>query len=237
MHGKFPQILKDEKIGKEATALYNDAQKLLKKIIDEKWLFANGVIGFWEAVATAPDTITLYENGNEIKKLEFLRQQIKKAEGQPNLSLADFIKPCPSPQTTIQSLSPQTTKSPQTTMQVEDSTKAPSRREGVVSSTVGKDGAFGYEWADPSSYKLLKEFALTHRNKPTNAEDKLWKLVKTKKFEGYKFRRQHIIGNYIADLVCLDKRLIIEIDGLIHQLPDNKEADEESTLWLNKTGF
>ena len=57
MHGKFPQILNDEKIGKEATALYNDAQKLLKKIIDEKWLFANGVIGFWEAVATSPDTI------------------------------------------------------------------------------------------------------------------------------------------------------------------------------------
>ncbi|MEO8570048.1 MAG: methionine synthase [Ginsengibacter sp.] len=93
MHGKFPQILSDAKIGKEATKLYNDAKQLLKKIIDESWLTADGVIGFWEASASAPDTVTLYEKGNEILNLEFLRQQIKKAQGQPNISLADFIKP------------------------------------------------------------------------------------------------------------------------------------------------
>jgi 5-methyltetrahydrofolate--homocysteine methyltransferase len=101
MHGKFPRILNDEKIGKEATVLYNDAQKLLTKIIDEKWLFASGVVGFWEACSTAPDTVTVCEDGHEIKKLEFLRQQNKKAEGQPNLSLADFVKPGPSTQSTI----------------------------------------------------------------------------------------------------------------------------------------
>ena len=95
MHGKFPQILHDEKIGREATALYNDAQKLLKKIIDEKWLFANGIVGFWEAVATAPDTIEIKDGNNEIKKLESLRQQVKKAPGQFNMSLTDFIKPGP----------------------------------------------------------------------------------------------------------------------------------------------
>ncbi|MEO6188454.1 MAG: methionine synthase [Ginsengibacter sp.] len=93
MHGKFPQILKDEKIGKEATKLYDDARVLLKTIIDEKWLTANGVIGFWEANRTAPDTITLSENGNELEHLEFLRQQLKKAPGQANISLADFVKP------------------------------------------------------------------------------------------------------------------------------------------------
>ena len=97
MHGKFPQILSDEIIGKEATNLYNDAQKLLKQIIDEKWLTARGVIGFWEAEKTAPDTVEV-TNLNPIAigskiKLEFLRQQIKKAPGQPNLSLADFIRP------------------------------------------------------------------------------------------------------------------------------------------------
>ncbi len=92
MHGKFPQILKDEKIGKEASKLFNDAQQLLKKIIDEKWLTANGVIGFWEASRTAPDTVTLFKDGNEFERLEFLRQQLKKAEGQANMSLADFIK-------------------------------------------------------------------------------------------------------------------------------------------------
>ncbi len=91
MHGKFPQILKDGKIGKEATKLYNDAQLLLQKIIDEKWLTANGVIGFWKASRIAPDSVALYDNETEIEKLEFLRQQLKKAVGQPNLSLADFV--------------------------------------------------------------------------------------------------------------------------------------------------
>ena len=68
MHGKFPQILTDEKIGKEATKLYNDAQKLLKKIIDEKWLTAKGVVGFWEANATAADTIEVkYEMERNIQ--------------------------------------------------------------------------------------------------------------------------------------------------------------------------
>ncbi|MEP6597700.1 MAG: vitamin B12 dependent-methionine synthase activation domain-containing protein, partial [Ginsengibacter sp.] len=93
MHGKFPQILTDDKIGKEATKLFNDAKDLLKKIIEEKWLTAKGVIGFWQAGRTSPDTVCIYnDEGKEIKHLEFLRQQIKKVEGQPNLSLADFIK-------------------------------------------------------------------------------------------------------------------------------------------------
>jgi 5-methyltetrahydrofolate--homocysteine methyltransferase len=97
MHGKFPQILTDNKIGKEATKLFNDAKKLLQKIINEKWLTAKGVIGFWKAGRTAPDTISIHnDSGEEINRLEFLRQQIKKAEGQPNLSLADFIKQSPS---------------------------------------------------------------------------------------------------------------------------------------------
>ncbi len=110
LHGKFPQILSDEKVGVEATKLYNDAQALLKKIIEEKWLNAKGVIGFWQANSDGKDTITIAppppEGGNqdapsnspegggqETVQLEFLRQQIKKAEGQPNISLADFIKP------------------------------------------------------------------------------------------------------------------------------------------------
>jgi 5-methyltetrahydrofolate--homocysteine methyltransferase len=222
MHGKFPQILKDEKIGKEATALYDDAQKLLKKIIDEKWLFANGVIGFWDAAVTSPDTIEVKFKNEEIK-LECLRQQIKKAPGQLNLSLADFIKPgSPSPQIPEQS---------------EGSTEAPSRREGVVSSQTQAQAVFGYQWADPSTYPIIIEYAKKHRSQPTKAEEKLWELLKSKKLEGYKFRRQHIIGNYIADLVCLDKRFIVEIDGLIHQLPENKEADEVRTQWLTEQGF
>lgn len=90
MHGKFPQILTDEKIGKEATKLYNDAKSLLQKVIDEKWLAAEGVIGFWKAASNDKDTVRLFEEDVE---LEFLRQQSKKAGGQPNFSLADFIAP------------------------------------------------------------------------------------------------------------------------------------------------
>jgi 5-methyltetrahydrofolate--homocysteine methyltransferase len=92
MGGRFPQILSDEKIGKEATRLYNDAKALLQKIIDEKWLQAKGVIGFWPAASDGKDTVTIQQDSKKIN-LEFLRQQSKKVEGQPNFSLADFIKP------------------------------------------------------------------------------------------------------------------------------------------------
>ena len=95
LHGNFPQILTDEVVGKQATDLFNDAKKLLKQIIDENWLQAKGVIGFWEAERTAPDTVLINKNIG----LQFLRQQSKKATGQPNLSLADFVKPS-SPRTT-----------------------------------------------------------------------------------------------------------------------------------------
>ncbi len=92
MHGKFPAILSDEIIGTEASKLYNDAQQLLTKIIEEKWLHAKGVVGFWETIKTAPDTLEVKSTDSNIQ-LEFLRQQMKKAAGQPNLSLADFIHP------------------------------------------------------------------------------------------------------------------------------------------------
>ena len=92
MHGKFPSLLTDKIIGPEATNLYNDARKLLQQVIEEKWLSARGVIGFWPAARTSADTVEL-QTGSSAVKLEFLRQQIKKTAGQPNLSLADFISP------------------------------------------------------------------------------------------------------------------------------------------------
>ncbi|MBP6025326.1 MAG: methionine synthase [Ferruginibacter sp.] len=92
MHGKFPAILTDSIIGKEATTLYNDAQKLLQQIIDEKWLNAKGAIGFWPANKVTADSVDVLAD-KEVIKLQFLRQQIKKAAGQPNLSLADYIAP------------------------------------------------------------------------------------------------------------------------------------------------
>jgi len=96
LHGKFPDILSDQVVGAEATRLYNDAQALLNQVISEKWLKANAVLGFWKANSNGKDTVTLLreqEGAPETVNLEFLRQQIKKAEGQPNISLADFIAP------------------------------------------------------------------------------------------------------------------------------------------------
>src|SRR5690606_6086407 len=74
----------------------NDARELLRKIISEKWLTANAAIGFWPANSNGKDTasVLLQQDGpDEVVQLQFLRQQMKKAAGQPNLSLADFIAP------------------------------------------------------------------------------------------------------------------------------------------------
>jgi len=92
MPGRFPEVLTDKIFGTEATRLYNDAQNLVKKIVDEKWFSADGVIGFWPAVSNNRDTVTLQTATGEVR-LESLRQQMKKAVGQPSYSLADFIAP------------------------------------------------------------------------------------------------------------------------------------------------
>ncbi|MFN2456566.1 MAG: vitamin B12 dependent-methionine synthase activation domain-containing protein [Chitinophagaceae bacterium] len=95
MPGKYPEVLSDKIFGVEATRLFNDAKKLLAQVVKEKWFTADGVIGFWPAFSNDADTVILQTENGEIR-LEFLRQQIQKAIGQPNYSLADFIKPAPS---------------------------------------------------------------------------------------------------------------------------------------------
>jgi len=94
-----------------------------------------------------------------------------------------------------------------------------------------------YLRADPFVYGLLKDFVKEHRSKSTDAEKLLWEIVKGKKMAGFKFRRQHIISTYIADFVSLSEKLIIEVDGLHHQLPENKKSDDERTKELNMLGF
>ncbi len=93
-----------------------------------------------------------------------------------------------------------------------------------------------YLLADPFYYKQIKEYALKHRKSPTKAESLLWEKLRNRK-EGFKFRRQHIIDKYIADFVCLQKGVIIEIDGSIHQLPEISENDQVRTSRLIELGF
>lgn len=93
--GAFPAILDDEIVGKEAHKLYNEAQSLLRRIIDEKWLTAKAVIGLFPANSIGDD-IEVYADENRtevIATLHHLRQQLQKAPGLPNFCLSDFVAP------------------------------------------------------------------------------------------------------------------------------------------------
>ena len=109
--------------------------------------------------------------------------------------------------------------------------------QGGTSESDDTDGHYRYQTADPMMYGMLKEFVMKNRNNSTDAEIALWEHLKGKQLNNYKFRRQHIIGGYIADFVCLSKKLVVEVDGLIHQLPENKVNDAEQTAALNEFGF
>jgi 5-methyltetrahydrofolate--homocysteine methyltransferase len=96
LKGKYPKIFESTKYGKEAKNLFHDANCLLVEIIRDKSLTANGVLGLFPANSVEFDDIEIYTNENRegVKAiLHTLRQQIKKAQGQPNLALADFIAP------------------------------------------------------------------------------------------------------------------------------------------------
>lgn len=92
--GKYPRILTDEVVGEAATALFDDAQAMLSKLIDEKLIKARAVFGFWPANQVRDDDLEVYgEDGQPLATLHHLRQQTIKPEGKPNLSLADFVAP------------------------------------------------------------------------------------------------------------------------------------------------
>lgn len=108
-----------------------------------------------------------------------------------------------------------------------------SEREGGTSC-----GSGHYRWqtADPSIYQYLKDFARNNRKNPTEAEDALWQALRNKKI-GYKFRRQHSIGDFIVDFACLEKHLTIEVDGGYHNDKEQAEYDQYRTSILNDLGY
>jgi 5-methyltetrahydrofolate--homocysteine methyltransferase len=95
LRGKFPEILKDPVFGEEAGKLYNDARGMLDKIVSEKWLTANAVYGIYPANSIGDDIVLFTDESRKKELTRFinLRNQTKKEEGTPNLSLADFIAP------------------------------------------------------------------------------------------------------------------------------------------------
>ncbi len=99
LYGRYPGILKDEKVGEEARKLFKDAQTMLDEIVKNKSLQAAAVIGFFPASATATDDVTLFKDDDRkqsLTTLHFLRQQNKKAQNLPNFCLSDFVAPAAS---------------------------------------------------------------------------------------------------------------------------------------------
>ena len=93
MRGRYPAILDDEVVGKQARELFADARKLLERIVSEKLLTARGVYGFWPANSLGDD-VEIYRDDSRcevIARFHFLRQQMQKPAGQPNYCLADFV--------------------------------------------------------------------------------------------------------------------------------------------------
>lgn len=95
LHGRYPNILKDKVVGEEASSLFQDAQEMLDTIVEQSWLKAKAVYGLFPANSVGDD-IEIYEDESRENVLyvqRTLRQQTKKAKGQANLALADFIAP------------------------------------------------------------------------------------------------------------------------------------------------
>ena len=93
-----------------------------------------------------------------------------------------------------------------------------------------------FELADPFFYDMLKEYARENRRNQTEAEEFLWRQLKGNAL-GVKFKRQLIILNYIADFACLEKSLVIEVDGGYHFSHEQMELDAYRTEDLEKLGF
>jgi len=89
---------------------------------------------------------------------------------------------------------------------------------------------------DPISWNLLIDKAKEMRHEPTKAEDVLWECIRNRKID-YKIRRQHIVNGFIADFICIEKKVIIEVDGGIHETTEQKEHDKFRTEVLNNNGL
>ena len=104
----------------------------------------------------------------------------------------------------------------------------------------GEHASFAKTWgahtADSTQYDLLKENAKANRKNPTEAESAMWDILKGNNI-GYHFRRQHIILDYIVDFICLEKGLVIELDGGYHNDSEQKEYDERRKAHLQRLGY
>ncbi len=95
----------------------------------------------------------------------------------------------------------------------------------------------GYLNTSMDNYHFFKDFARQNRKNATEAEDKLWQEVRNRNIGGFKFRRQHPIAGFIPDFVCLEQKLIVEIDGEYRNEQEQKKYDAARTEWLKEHNY
>ncbi len=81
------------------------------------------------------------------------------------------------------------------------------------------------------------ERAKAMRKAPTSAEDKLWRMLRSRRYREAKFRRQHAIGSYVVDFACVSARVVVEVDGPSHADPEQVAFDAERTAFLERAGW
>jgi len=106
----------------------------------------------------------------------------------------------------------------------------------VLTNTSFQETKPGWQTANPLLWEKLKAWGWENRRTPTEAEEKLWQELRNHKI-GYKIRRQHTIESFIADFICIDKQLIIEVDGSVHKQPEQAEYDTLRTTFLSDLGY
>ena len=84
---------------------------------------------------------------------------------------------------------------------------------------------------------IIYQRAAKMRRALTPPEARLWRCLKGKGLEGFKFRRQHAIGTYILDFYCPSAKTAVEVDGAVHDTPERRERDRRRTAWLNARGI
>ncbi|HKR04751.1 MAG TPA: methionine synthase [Bacteroidia bacterium] len=224
MKGSYPKIFENKERGAEAKKLFDEAQDMLHKIIKEKWLTAKGVIGIFPAnsegddiLVFSPSPLKKGQGDDVIATFHTIRQQSQKSTEQKNVALADFIKP------------KNLTGTPP--LSFGEGRGEVNFGEGQVEVNASSPGYFTTEL---KHWQKLLPFAKDMRHEPTQAENILWQELRNRKL-GHKFRRQHPLDGFIPDFICLEKKLIIEVDGEIHI--EQKEYDEGRTYELNEIGY
>ncbi len=114
-----------------------------------------------------------------------------------------------------------------------DLTPSPSPKERGT----GQHSSYGYVASTTDEWKRTIDFAKQHRKEPTTEEVLMWQELRNRNVDGYKFRRQHPVAGYIPDFVCLEKKLIIEVDGEYHSDEEQIIFDAAREKWLNEYGY